>query len=244
MSDFDIKIPDTYEEAVERKAYVLKLINEYNEALLLDKELPCSEEEIDRLQEEYQILNDHLALTEEEKLSKLDDNQKIINEDGVVVEKKSTLDNIHWGVILGIVITFVFLFSVPFLAQPLGAACMNSMIQRFLNDCLWNKEVEMYALEKSGYMWSEFGFAIRAIIAYCWLPLLLVALAVALFFIYRKRKDLNTKICKWLIVANVAICLLSIAVILFKGEIDTLIERYEYLWYEYAVLYANEIGSY
>ena len=57
MSDFEYQIPETYEEAVERKAYVLKLINEYNEALLLGKELPCSEEEIDRLQEEYQILN-------------------------------------------------------------------------------------------------------------------------------------------------------------------------------------------
>ena len=53
MSDFDIKIPDTYKEAVERKAYVLKLINEYNEALLLDKELPCTEEEIDRLQPDF-----------------------------------------------------------------------------------------------------------------------------------------------------------------------------------------------
>ena len=78
MSDFEYQIPDTYEEAVARKAEVLKLINEYNEALLLDKELPCSEEEIDRLQEEYQILNDHLELTDEEKLEKLKDSDKEI----------------------------------------------------------------------------------------------------------------------------------------------------------------------
>ena len=65
MSDFEYQFPETYEEAVERKAYVLKLINEYNEALLLGNELPCSEEEIDRLQEEYQILDEHLALTED-----------------------------------------------------------------------------------------------------------------------------------------------------------------------------------
>ena len=96
MSDFEYQIPDTYEEAVARKAEVLKLINEYNEALLLDKELPCSEEEIDRLQEEYQILNDHLELTDEEKLEKLKDSDKEINEDGVVVEKISVFDKIHF----------------------------------------------------------------------------------------------------------------------------------------------------
>ena len=100
MSDFEYQIPDTYEEAVERKAYVLKLINEYNEALLLGKDLPCSDEEIDKLQEEYQILNDHLALTEEERLSKLNDSDKEVNEDGVIVEKVSVLDKIHWSVML------------------------------------------------------------------------------------------------------------------------------------------------
>lgn len=244
MSDYEIKIPDTYEEAIERKAYVLKLINEYNEALLLDKELPCTEEEIDRLQEEYQILDDHLALTEEEKLSRLDEKHKYVNEDGVVVEKKTVLDNIHWGVILGCVFTLIFLCSIPFLARPIGAASMNSMINKFFYNCLWNKEVEMYGLEKSGYMWSEFGFALRAVLAYCWLPLLLVALSVGLYFVYFKKEDINTLICKWLIVANVCICVISIAIILFGGEIKYLIERYEYLWYEYAEYYYNEIGSY
>ena len=101
----------------------------------------------------------------------------------------------------------------------------------------------MYDLEKSGYIWSEFGFALRAVFAYCWLPLLFVIVSVAVFFIYRKKKDINTKICKWLIVANVLIFVISIAIILFKGEIKTLIERYEYLWYEYAEYYYTEIGS-
>ena len=112
MSDFEYQIPDTYEEAVERKAYVLKLINEYNEALLLGKDLPCSDEEIDKLQEEYQILNDHLALTEEERLSKLNDSDKEVNEDGVIVEKVSVLDKIHWSVMLYCVFTFICLCSI------------------------------------------------------------------------------------------------------------------------------------
>ena len=109
MSDFEYQLPDTYEEAVERKAYVLKLINEYNEALLLGKELPCSDEENDRLQEEYQILNDHLALTEEERINKLNDSDKEINEDGVVVEKVSLVDKIHWSVLVYCAITFMCL---------------------------------------------------------------------------------------------------------------------------------------
>lgn len=244
MSDYEYQIPETYEEAVERKAYVLKLINEYNEALLLGKELPCSEEEIDRLQEEYQILDDHLALTEEERLSKLNDADKEVNEDGVIVEKVSLLDKIHWGVMLYFVFTFIALCSMPFLTKPVGAACLNSMIKNLMYDCLWEKEVYMTDFEKSGYMWSEFGFALRAIISYCWLPLLLILISVVVYFLYFRRKDLNTKICKWLIVGNIFIFVLSVGVVLLQGEIEVLTTRYEYLWYEYAEYYYSELGSY
>ena len=87
MSDSEYQIPETYDEAVKRKADVLQMINDYNVALLLGNDLPYSEEEIERLQEEYQILNDHLALTEDERLAKLDDDDKIVNEDGTVEEK-------------------------------------------------------------------------------------------------------------------------------------------------------------
>ena len=244
MSDFEYQIPETYEKAVERKAYVLKLINEYNEALLLGNELPCSEEEIDKLQEEYQILNDHLALTEDEKLSKLKDSDKEVTEDGVIVEKVSFLDKIHWGVMLYAIFTFISLCTMPFLTKPIGSAGLNSMIQRFFEDCLWDKEVEMLALEKSEYMWTEFGFALRAIFCYCWLPLLLILISVGIYFIYRHKKDINTKICKWLIVSNIIIFVLSIGIVLLRGEIKELISRYEYLWYEYALYYNEEIGQY
>ena len=158
MSDFEYQIPDTYEEAVARKAEVLKLINEYNEALLLDKELPCSEEEIDRLQEEYQILNDHLELTDEEKLEKLKDSDKEINEDGVVVEKISVFDKIHWGIFLYIVFTFIALCSMPFLTKLVGQAGINSYISKFLYDCLWEHNIDMLGLEKSEFMWTPFDF--------------------------------------------------------------------------------------
>ena len=107
MSDFEYQIPETYDEAVKRKADVLQMINDYNVALLLGNDLPYSEEEIERLQEEYQILNDHLALTEDERLAKLDDDDKIVNEDGTVEEKQSIFDKIHWSIYLVAVVSFI-----------------------------------------------------------------------------------------------------------------------------------------
>ena len=243
MSDFEYQIPDTYEEAVERKAYVLKLINEYNEALLLGKDLPCSDEEIDKLQEEYQILNDHLALTEEERLSKLNDSDKEVNEDGVIVEKVSVLDKIHWSVMLYCVFTFICLCSMPFLTKAVGSACLDSFIDKYFYDLLWNKYVDMMALQSSEYMWSDFGYWFRVCVSYLWLPLLLILISVGVYFIFRKRKDLNSKITKWLIFANIFILVLSVGVVLLQGELTVLKERLEYLWYEYAVYYYNEIGT-
>ena len=244
MSDFEYQIPDTYEEAVARKAEVLKLINEYNEALLLDKELPCSEEEIDRLQEEYQILNDHLELTDEEKLEKLKDSDKEINEDGVVVEKISVFDKIHWGIFLYIVFTFIALCSMPFLTKLVGQAGINSYISKFLSDCLWEHNIDMLELEKSEFMWTPFDFWSRVALSYLWLPLVLILVSVVVYFLYYRKHDLNTKIAKWLIFINIFIFVLSIGVVLLQGEIKVLQERFEYLWYEYAEYYYTEMGSY
>lgn len=248
MSDFEYQIPETYEEAVARKAEVLKLINEYNEALLLEKELPCTEEEIDRLQEEYQILNDHLALTDEERLEKLKDSDKEVNEDGVVVEKISVLDKIHWGVLLYIVFTFIALCSMPFLTKPVGQAGINSFISKYLYDCLWEKQIGMFELEKSEFMLTAGTYWFRVALYYLWLPLLLIVISVAVYlvvyFLNHKKNDLNTKITKWLIFVNIFIAVLSVGIVLLQGEFKVLAERFELLWYEYAIYYNSEIGSY
>ena len=139
MSDFEYQIPETYDEAVKRKADVLQMINDYNVALLLGNDLPYSEEEIEKLQEEYQILNDLLALTEEERLAKLKDSDKEVNEDGVVVEKISVFDKMHWGILLYCVFTFISLCSMPFLTKLVGQAGIDSFISKYLYDCLWEK---------------------------------------------------------------------------------------------------------
>ena len=159
MSDFEYQIPETYDEAVKRKAEVLQMINDYNVALLLGNDLPYSEEEIERLQEEYQILNDHLALTDEERLAKLDDDDKIVNEDGTVEEKQSIFDKIHWSIYLVAIISFIACCGI--FTKAVGNACMESFLNNYFYDLLWNKEVEMLALEKIWYMWSEFDYLFR-----------------------------------------------------------------------------------
>ena len=63
----EIKIPENYEEALKRKEEVLNIINSYSIALLNETELPCSEEEIALLQEEYSMLDEYVELTNTEK---------------------------------------------------------------------------------------------------------------------------------------------------------------------------------
>lgn len=241
MSDFEYQIPETYEEAVARKEEVLKLINEYNVALLLGNELPCSDEEIEQLQEEYQILNDHLALTEEEKINKLNDSDKIVQEDGTIVEKISIFDKIHWSVYLyGIIST---IFAAGILTKPVGKTCMNNFIDKYFYDLLWEKNVGMSALEKSGYMWTSFQYWFRCAISFLWLPLLILLLTTVFYFLFRKRKDINSKIAKWLLIGHIALFVISFAIIILQGELKLWIDKYENLSLYYAMYYYQELGS-
>ena len=82
-----INIPDTYEEALARKKEVLELINAYNEAILNGNPPTMSDEEIDLLQEEFQVLND-LVIEKEH-----DENGEVVYEEqftdeGVIIEKR------------------------------------------------------------------------------------------------------------------------------------------------------------
>jgi hypothetical protein len=132
---------------------------------------------------------------------------------------------------------------MPFLTKLVGQAGINSFISKYLYDCLWEKNIEMLALQKSEFMWTPFDFWSRVAVSYLWLPLLLVLISVVIYFLYYRKHDLNTKIAKWLIIINVFIFVLSIGVVLLQGEIKVLQERFEYLWYEYAEYYYTELGS-
>lgn len=66
MSQIKFEIPKTYEEALERKKQILDSLNKYNEDLLLGNPSKLTDEEVENLRDEFEILDDHY-LTKEEK---------------------------------------------------------------------------------------------------------------------------------------------------------------------------------
>lgn len=244
MSDFEYKIPDTYEEAVKRKADVLQMINDYNVALLLGNDLPYTDEEIEQLQEEYQILNDHLALTEEERLAKLNEDDIIVNEDGTIEEKKSIFDKIHWSFYLVAVITL--LVTCGIFTYSIGTACMEKIMSDYFEDLLWNKEVGGYELIKSEYMWSQIDYWLRVCFSYLWLPLAGILVSVAYHFVVRKRNDLTPKFSFWLVIINVALLVISVAIIFLPNDfqkINDLKNIYDALPTNYYLYVYSETGG-
>ena len=67
MDQFKFEMPKTYEEALERKKEILDILNEYNEDLLLGNPTELTEEEVENLREEFEILDDHYLTKEEKK---------------------------------------------------------------------------------------------------------------------------------------------------------------------------------
>ncbi|MGI6758724.1 MAG: hypothetical protein ACOX40_02960 [Bacilli bacterium] len=67
MDQFKFEMPKTYEEALERKKEILDILNEYNEDLLLGNPTEVTEEEVENLREEFEILDDHYLTKEEKK---------------------------------------------------------------------------------------------------------------------------------------------------------------------------------
>lgn len=133
-----IIIPENYEEALKRKEEVLNIINSYSIALLNDTELPCTEEEIQTLQEEYALLDEFVELTatEKEAISQ-NDNTKYkeeVLEDGTInkVEVVSFWDKVN---------PFIFVYglvavvgSLWFAIQGIGIQLINTfsnMVQKY-----------------------------------------------------------------------------------------------------------------
>ena len=133
-----IIIPENYEEALKRKEEVLNIINSYSIALLNDTELPCTEEEIQTLQEEYALLDEFVELTATEKEA-ISHNDKIkykeeVLEDGTInkVEVVSFWDKVN---------PFIFVYglvavvgSLWFAIQGIGIQLINTfsnMVQKY-----------------------------------------------------------------------------------------------------------------
>ncbi len=234
MSDYEFKIPENYDEAYKLKQELLEKINAYNTALFNGEELPYSDEEIDMLQEEYQILNDHLALSQEEKMMKLTENDKVVKEDGTVEVKETIWDKIHWVVYLyGFIST---IFACGILTKPIGNTSMNG----FMNSCFekaYNEGVGMYDFAKSEYMMGGFEFYFKFILSYLWFPLLIIILSTVIYLIFRKKNDVNAKVTKWLLIVHIGLTVISLALIMILGEFKTWKEFFEQLDYQYAIYY-------
>ena len=133
-----IIIPENYEEALKRKEEVLNIINSYSIALLNDTELPCTEEEIQTLQEEYALLDEFVELTatEKEAISHNDKTEykEEVLEDGTInkVEVVSFWDKVN---------PFIFVYglvavvgSLWFAIQGIGIQLINTfsnMVQKY-----------------------------------------------------------------------------------------------------------------
>lgn len=236
MSDYEFNIPENYEEAYQLKQELLEKINAYNQALFNGEELPYSDEEIDRFQEEYQILNDHLALSDEEKLLKLEENEKVVNADGTIEAKTTVWDKIHWSIYLYGFVSTIFICGI--LTEPIGNASMNKFMTNYFEKA-YNEGVGMYALAKSEMMMSGFGFYLKLFISYLWFPLIIIALSVAMYLLFHKHNDINAKITKWLLIVHIGLTVVSIVLIMVFGEFSFWKEFFDNLSNQYANYYYN-----
>lgn len=186
-----IQIPDNYEEALARKEEVLKLINAYSEALLNDTELPCSEEEIELLQEEYSLLDEYVELNDVEKEAySINDNVEyveVVEEDGTVTKKVklSFWDKVN---------PFIFVYAVIIIIGSLWFAVQGIGIQ-FLN--LFVTLVEKFQWDFTN--WTEKNVTVLFSAIFAIYPLLFVLFSfLNARFICRKKE---TKLIGYILLA-------------------------------------------
>ena len=120
---------ETYEEAVQRKEELLEKINAYNIALLEEKELPYTDEEIEEMMEEYQILNDSLKLTDDEKKYKYSSEDLEVSEDGSVEVKQTFFDKVSIWV-------YIYSFFGIFLSLGLLNSLIGTEVYEFIMNIL------------------------------------------------------------------------------------------------------------
>ncbi len=209
MSVDKYKMPDTYEEAVKRKGEVLEKINAYNEAMLLEQELPCSEDEIESLQEEYQILNDHLQLTEAEKIEKLSEDEIEIEDDGTVKKKETIFDKIHWFIYPYALISTIFASGI--LSKGIGTNLMKAFLYHYF-DKVYDKTQTIYMA--TDQVMNEFSFWLKCIFSYSLLPLIIVILSLVVFLIFRKKGTVNKKITMGILIIHSILAVVVIGIIL------------------------------
>lgn len=240
MTDEKYKIPETYEEAVKRKQELLEKINAYNEALFAEKELPYTDEEIEAFQEEFQILNDNLDLTDEEKLEKLDDEDKIVNEDGSVEVKKSFFDKLHITTYLYLFLgTLVVLLFSTVLLPGIASGFISKFNTAYFEKVYADTEDYLIMISNEDYIMPAGKFYFFVVLFTIILPFSILLLSGLCFIISRKMDDINKKVFLFVFLAHVAITLIGVALIFFIKILPEWKTYYE----DYSMRYAIYVYS-
>lgn len=196
-------IPKTYEEALARKKEVLALINAYNEAILNDLPPTLSDEEIDALQEEYQVLNDLVIEKVDEDHDEFITEEKFLDE-GIVVEekvrKRSFLDEVNPLIYVYMII--VFLFSSWFILSGIGFDLLTWTFS-------WgNQTVAQYQEYAKILIW------LRVLAPFIVFPLALIGLNFIVRLFFRKKQE-ERKLFWWYILVHGIFVLINFTVIYF-----------------------------
>lgn len=240
MDQDNKEISMTYDEAVKRKQYLLEQINLYNEALFNDQPLPYSDEEIDKLQEEYQMLNDVLKLTDEERIEKLDDKNKIVHEDGTIEEKKTGMDRLN-------VFTYLYLIIGTLLVILFSSVLSSGMADSFIEKMNYQYFEQVYdetsdysiMYTDSSYIMNSSKYYFLVVLFTILIPLIVLLISTICFILSKKLDKINRKWFLYIYLAHVAITVISVILVLFIKILPT----WESYYNDYATKYAVYIYS-
>lgn len=200
---------ETYEEAVQRKEELLEKINAYNIALLEEKELPYTDEEIEEMMEEYQILNDSLRLTEEEKKYKYSSEDLEVSEDGSVEVKQTFFDKVSiW--------TYIYSFFGVFLSLGLLNSLLGTEIYELIMNTIYSimfKTENHLLMENIG----SFGYGCIYYGSYLIYPIILIVATLICYLIVKKKgKPENKKFLFWVLMVQIILSVI-VSIIIIVG---------------------------
>lgn len=195
-----ILIPENYEEAKKRKEEVLRMINEYNEALFNEQALPYSDEEIKKLQEEYLLLDDYVELTETEKkaINNEDDDEEISVTDNPKKQEKGFWDLVN---------PLIFVYALAPLVGSMWFAIQGVGIQvlQLFTEILSKYKIQLTGVSDKGFLAICLGLIAIYPVLFCILTLLVK------IFVCRKKE--TKKAALWILFGQILISVINYIVV-------------------------------
>lgn len=236
MSDL-FEIPQTQEEARALKQEILEKINNYNNAVFNNEPLPYTDEEIDELQNQYDLLSEVVKLTKEEK-KKL---ANLGNEDNPEATKVTVVDKISTANYLYGIILTIFISGI--LSKQVGEAIFNGFMGNYFSS-VYKKTGDMYALMSStandNFMKAPVFWLITCF-SFIIVPLILLIISLVIFLILRKKDSLNKKVAMYIFITHAVLTVIVIAVLLSTYVIKNYDDFYEYLGANYYIWVNNTL---